>query len=63
MTDTDMPALASFIARGLSPDEDPAAVGCEVTDWRKQFTEVHFIAEPGSAPHGRLARAVSEDGD
>jgi glycine hydroxymethyltransferase len=47
MTEADMPALASFIARGLNPAEDPAVVGQEVTAWRKQFTGVHFTAEAG----------------
>jgi glycine hydroxymethyltransferase len=42
MTTVDMPALASFIARGLDPDTDPATVAPEVTTWRKQFSGVHF---------------------
>jgi glycine hydroxymethyltransferase len=45
MTSADMPALASFIARGLDPDADLAAVGSEVTQWRRQFSGVHFTAE------------------
>lgn len=44
MTSSDMPTLASFIARGLDPDTDPATVAPEVTAWRKQFSGVHFIA-------------------
>lgn len=43
MTDTDMPALASFVARALS---GPAGlVAAEVTAWRKQFSGVHFTAD------------------
>ncbi|MEN3610594.1 aminotransferase class I/II-fold pyridoxal phosphate-dependent enzyme [Plantactinospora sp. ZYX-F-223] len=45
MTEKDMPALASFIARGLDPDVEPSAVGQEVTAWRKQFSRVHFTAD------------------
>jgi glycine hydroxymethyltransferase len=44
MTSVDMPALASFIARGLDPDNDLAAVGSEVSQWRRQFSGVHFTA-------------------
>ncbi|MBP2326230.1 glycine hydroxymethyltransferase [Kibdelosporangium banguiense] len=48
MTTVDMPALASFIARGLDPATDPATVAPEVTTWRKQFSGVHFtIQNPG----------------
>jgi len=39
-----MPALASFVTRGLDPDIDPAAVAAEVTAWRKRFSGVHFTA-------------------
>lgn len=42
MTEADMPALASFIARGL--EADPASVAGEVTEWRRKFTGVHFTA-------------------
>jgi glycine hydroxymethyltransferase len=48
MTKVDMPALASFIARGLDPETDPATVAPEVTAWRKQFSGVHFTMQnPG----------------
>jgi glycine hydroxymethyltransferase len=44
MSAGDMPALAVFIARGLDPDEDPAAVGAQVSEWRRPFTHVRFVA-------------------
>nr|BFE82175.1 hypothetical protein GCM10020093_047760 [Planobispora longispora] len=44
-TEADMPALASFIARALDPATDPAAVAPEVTEWRGQFSGVHFTAD------------------
>jgi glycine hydroxymethyltransferase len=48
MSADDMPVLASFIARGLAPDEDPVAVAHEVTAWRAGFRGVHFTADdPG----------------
>jgi glycine hydroxymethyltransferase len=40
----DMPALAAFIARGLDPNEDPAAVGAQVSEWRRPFRDVRFVA-------------------
>lgn len=43
MTETDMPQLASFISRSLDPGTDPATVAPEVTQWRRQFTGVHFV--------------------
>ncbi|GGS96963.1 serine hydroxymethyltransferase [Planobispora rosea] len=47
-TEADMPALASLIARALDPGTDPAAVAPEVTEWRGQFSGVHFTADtPG----------------
>jgi glycine hydroxymethyltransferase len=47
MGPTDMPALASFIARGLG-DDDPTPVASEVTEWRRQFSGIHFTADqPG----------------
>jgi glycine hydroxymethyltransferase len=45
MTEADMPTLASFIARGLADDTDPASVAPEVTAWRAQFSGVHFTAD------------------
>jgi len=45
MTEHDMPALASFLARGLDADTDPAAVAPEVTEWRRQFTGIHYTAD------------------
>ena len=44
MTDTDMPTLAEYIARGLNADEDPRRVGEQVSAWRRQFNRVHFTA-------------------
>jgi glycine hydroxymethyltransferase len=48
MAETDMPALAGFIARGLDPAADPQVVAPEVTAWRAQFHEVHFTV---NLPH------------
>ncbi|MCW2915151.1 MAG: glyA2 [Actinomycetia bacterium] len=45
MTEADMPTLASFIARGLDQNLDPATVAPEVTGWRRQFSGVHFTAD------------------
>jgi len=45
MRPTDMPDLASFIARGLDPSLDPAAVAPEVTEWRQQFGGIHFTVD------------------
>jgi glycine hydroxymethyltransferase len=45
MTEADMPTLASFIARALSPDRDPADTAMDVTAWRRQFTDIHFTAD------------------
>ena len=48
MTPADMPALASFIARALDPDTDPATVAPEVTRWRGRFSGIHFTVDlPG----------------
>ena len=44
-TEADLPALASFIARGLDPALDPANVAAEVTHWRTRFSGVHFTAD------------------
>ena len=45
MTASDMPTLASFIARGLAGDESALAAGPEVTEWRSGFTGIHFTAD------------------
>ncbi|MFD1495059.1 serine hydroxymethyltransferase [Streptosporangium lutulentum] len=45
MTEADMPALASFVARGLDPSVDPGVVASEVTEWRSGFSGVHFTAD------------------
>ncbi|MBE1565301.1 serine hydroxymethyltransferase [Nonomuraea africana] len=42
MQESDMPVLASFIARGLDPAVDPATVAPDVTAWRAGFSGVHF---------------------
>jgi glycine hydroxymethyltransferase len=48
MTENHMPALAGFLARGLDPRTDPATVAPEVTEWRRQFSGIHFTADlPG----------------
>ena len=44
MTPDDMPALASFIARGLDFDREPEQLAPEVTAWRRRFSGVHYIA-------------------
>lgn len=44
MTDADMPILAGFIAAGLDPDADHAATARQVTQWRSDFSNVHFTA-------------------
>jgi glycine hydroxymethyltransferase len=45
MRAADMPALASFIARGLDDRVDPSTVGREVTEWRGQFSGIHFTVD------------------
>jgi glycine hydroxymethyltransferase len=45
MTAADMPVLASFLARGLDERTDPAVVGKEVSEWRRDFSGVHFTAD------------------
>jgi glycine hydroxymethyltransferase len=45
MTAADMPALASFIARGLASDESAAKAGPDVTAWRSGFSGIHFTAD------------------
>jgi glycine hydroxymethyltransferase len=48
MTTADMPALASFVVRGLDHDVDPATVATEVTYWRRRFSGVHFTGHDPS---------------
>jgi glycine hydroxymethyltransferase len=45
MTESDMPALASLVARGLDPDGRPADVAAEVAEWRRGFSGVHYTAD------------------
>jgi glycine hydroxymethyltransferase len=45
MGPADMPALAGFIARGLDDQVDPSVVAREVTEWRGQFSGIHFTAD------------------
>jgi glycine hydroxymethyltransferase len=54
MRPTDMPHLASLIADGLDPQCDHAALATRVTQWRAQFSGVHFTldAPPVSAWEG-----------
>lgn len=49
MTATDMPALASFIARGLDPTADTKSAARDVSEWRQKFTGVHFTADNPTA--------------
>lgn len=44
MTAADMPVLADFVARALADPTGTSGVGDEVTEWRAQFTGVHFTA-------------------
>jgi glycine hydroxymethyltransferase len=48
MHSSDMPDLASFIARGLDPSIDPSTVAPEVTEWRRQFSGIHFTVDQPS---------------
>jgi glycine hydroxymethyltransferase len=45
MRPDDMVDLASFIARGLDPDVDPATVAPEVTAWRRGFSGIHYTVD------------------
>jgi glycine hydroxymethyltransferase len=40
-----MPELATLIADGLSQDHAPGVVAHRVTEWRQQFSGVHFTAD------------------
>jgi glycine hydroxymethyltransferase len=46
MTEDDMPALAGFLADGLDPGTEPRTIAPEVTAWRRQFSGIHFTADP-----------------
>ena len=43
MRPADMPELARLIARALLGNEDPAAIGHEVTAFRQRFRALHFM--------------------
>jgi glycine hydroxymethyltransferase len=43
MTVADMEELAGFIARALTGNETPEAVGKDVTAFRRRFDRVHFV--------------------
>jgi glycine hydroxymethyltransferase len=45
MTASDMPTLAGFISSGLDTAADHRAVAQQVSEWRSQFSEVHFTAD------------------
>jgi glycine hydroxymethyltransferase len=49
MTESDMPALAGFLARALEVDADPdtdlPAVAAEVIAWRQRFSGIHFTVD------------------
>jgi glycine hydroxymethyltransferase len=40
-----MDQLADFIARSLAASADSTEVKREVTEWRKQFTGVHYTVD------------------
>jgi glycine hydroxymethyltransferase len=40
-----MDQLADFIARSLDSSVDPLEVKREVTEWRKQFSGVHYTVD------------------
>jgi len=48
MKTTDMADLADLIARGLDLDGDPNEVALDVSDWRQQFSGVHFTVDQPS---------------
>jgi glycine hydroxymethyltransferase len=43
LTDSDMPTLSAFIARGLAGEP----VGPEVTEWRRRLSGVHYVVSEG----------------
>ena len=40
-----MQTLADFIAKSLNPSSNPDAIRKEVTEWRKQFSGVHYTVD------------------
>jgi glycine hydroxymethyltransferase len=40
-----MQDLAGFIARSLDTSVEPKAVQREITEWRKQFSGVHYTVD------------------
>ena len=40
-----MQTLAEFIAKSLNPSSNPDAIRKEVTEWRKQFSGVHYTVD------------------
>lgn len=44
MKPADMATLATYLADGLDPDTDPRRTAQQVTEWRSQFKDVHFVA-------------------
>ena len=40
-----MQALAEFIANSLNPSSNPDEIRKEVTEWRKQFSGVHYTVD------------------
>jgi glycine hydroxymethyltransferase len=42
MTEADAPRMARLVAKALSTD-DPDALAPEVSEWRKNFDQVHFV--------------------
>jgi glycine hydroxymethyltransferase len=44
MKPADMAALATYLADALDPDTDSGRIAQQVTEWRSQFTDVHFTA-------------------
>jgi glycine hydroxymethyltransferase len=40
-----MQTLADFIANSLDPSSNPDEIRKEVTEWRKQFSGVHYTVD------------------
>ena len=40
-----MQDLAGFIARSLDSSVEPKSVQSEITEWRKQFSDVHYTVD------------------
>ncbi|MEI6404859.1 MAG: beta-eliminating lyase-related protein [Actinomycetes bacterium] len=45
MKESDMPAVAQFIRRGLDPKENPDQVAVDLAQWRSQFSGVHYTVD------------------